>query len=515
MVRLPKVKINVIRRYYLLGQLKGARIARELHIQRDTVTAYFKEFREIEERFPGKIRDFSFLLPRPKPFKLPAYAQLIAALPELVDGAETGTLEILSLWKRYRLLYPQGYGLYYFSIHFNDWKRANRVCKYHHRRIRALPPEDETILRNWRRGKNVRLWQKAVVILDSLQAIPVRETSEKVEVSEETILGWISRYRERGLDALEHKDITPDPKKVASSRLKQDNILKLLQQTPQLHGLNRTAWRLTDMSKVYAAVYGTALGPHAIGAHLGKMGYHFRKSRERLVSPDKFFREKMDRIKNILSNLGDDEKFFSIDEYGPAVVNLKTGWSLTRDGEVNVVPQLQKKRGWYILTAALELSANQVTHFYSVKKNTSEMIRLIDVLCREYRASSTLYISWDCASWHSSKVLNTYLKKINEPVFRSGRASPMVVLAPLPSSAQYLNVIESVFSGMAKAVIHNSDYPDMAACMAAIDRYFCERNRHFLDHPHRAGNKIWGKELVPPVFDETNNCKTKPKKKVR
>lgn len=30
--------------------------------------------------------------------------------------------------------------------------------------------------------------------------------------------------------------------------------------------------------------------------------------------------------------------------------------------------------------------------------------------------------------------------------------------APLPKRAQFLNVIESVFSGMARAVIQNSDY---------------------------------------------------------
>ena len=49
-------------------------------------------------------------------------------------------------------------------------------------------------------------------------------------------------------------------------------------------------------------------------------------------------------------------------------------------------------------------------------------------------------------------------------------------LAPLPSCAQFLNVIESVFSGMARAIIHNSDYESLAACKAAIDRHFAERN---------------------------------------
>jgi hypothetical protein len=80
-------------------------------------------------------------------------------------------------------------------------------------------------------------------------------------------------------------------------------------------------------------------------------------------------------------------------------------------------------------------------------------------------------------------------------------------IAPLPARAQFLNVIESIFSGMARAIIHNSDYKSVDHAKAAIDRHFDDRNRHFLAHPRRAGNKIWGKERVPPRFSEANNCK--------
>ena len=73
-------------------------------------------------------------------------------------------------------------------------------------------------------------------------------------------------------------------------------------------------------------------------------------------------------------------------------------------------------------------------------------------------------------------------------------------LAPLPASAQFLNVIESVFSGMAKAIIHNSDYESVEVCKAAIDRYFAERNAFFLANPKRAGRIIWGKEADSEPF---------------
>jgi hypothetical protein len=59
---------------------------------------------------------------------------------------------------------------------------------------------------------------------------------------------------------------------------------------------------------------------------------------------------------------------------------------------------------------------------------------------------------------------------------------------------------------MARAIIHNSDYGSVDKAKEAIDRYFEERNRHFLDHPRRAGNKIWGKERVPPSFSTSNEA---------
>jgi hypothetical protein len=68
-------------------------------------------------------------------------------------------------------------------------------------------------------------------------------------------------------------------------------------------------------------------------------------------------------------------------------------------------------------------------------------------------------------------------------------------------------LIESIFSGMARAIIHNSDYKTVDDAKAAIGRYFDERNSHFLEHPKRAGKKIWGNEREPPSFSDANNCK--------
>lgn len=148
-----------------------------------------------------------------------------------------------------------------------------------------------------------------------------------------------------------------------------------------------------------------------------------------------------------------------------------------------------------------------MTHFYADKKSTAEMITLMHILLAKYKDQSLLYLSWDAASWHASKAFVKEVARVNGDEYRCSHHTPAVSLVPLPACAQFLNVIESVFSGMARAIIHNSDYESVKTCMAAIDRHYAERNRFFQEHPKRAGNKLWGKERVPPVFSPSNNCK--------
>ena len=245
--------------------------------------------------------------------------------------------------------------------------------------------------------------------------------------------------------------------------------------------------------------------PEVIRSITRAAGYRWRKARVVLTSADPDYREKLDRIHSILGNLQSNEAFFSIDEYGPFAIKIHGGRKLTAPGEQPIVPQWQKSRGCLILTAAVELSSNQITHFYSRKKNTGEMIKMMEILVSKYTDRQKLYLSWDAASWHISKELNRRIEKHNDNA--DNRGGVIVETAPLPSGAQFLNVIKSIFSGMSRAILHNSDYKSVDDAISAIDRYFAERNAHFQRDPQPAGKKIWGREREIPTFAESNNCK--------
>jgi hypothetical protein len=252
---------------------------------------------------------------------------------------------------------------------------------------------------------------------------------------------------------------------------------------------------------------GYSLSAGTIRKVIRAAGFRWRKARIVLTSNDPHYREKVEKITHALSTLRPKERFFFIDEFGPFAIRMIGGLVLCGPNDLPVVPQYQRSKGSVIVTAALELSKNQLTHFYSAKKDTDEMIRLLDLLLARYAECKRLYISWDAGSWHDSKRLHDRVAEVNSKAYRRRHRTPTVELLPLPSRAQFLNVLEAVFSGMARAIIHNSDYQSVQEAKRAIDRYIRERNRYFTRYPKRAGRKIWGQERVPCRFSEANNCK--------
>lgn len=327
------------------------------------------------------------------------------------------------------------------------------------------------------------------------------------QVSTKTIFKWVARFRAKGEAGLEDRSSRPHfiaRRYLQPGKELNDAVFALLHTPPRDSGFNRTTWRLADLHSTLRAK-GVSTTKNNLSAVIKQAGYQWKKARVTLTSSDSHYSEKVDAIKRVLSELQDDEAFFSIDEFGPIAVRMRGGKALQPPGKVRHVPQWQRSKGSLIVTAALELSRNQITHFYSDRKNSTEICKLIDQLRRHYKGYRRIYLSWDAAPWHSSKQLLDHIEFLNGWAAHDG--APGIEILPLPAQAQFLNVIEAVFSGMARAVIHNSDYANVTDAQAAIRRYLEDRNHSFAIAPRRAGRSIWGAERMPATFATTNNCK--------
>ena len=445
--------------------------------------------------------------PRSRPDR---YAKLITIFPDAERLMIEKKSNLKSAWAEYRNIHPDGYGYSQFVEIFRLWQKAHGSgnVPLNKQVVPFISENDMVVLNKWRLSNNRRLWSKAVAILETNRGATVSGLCTKLEKGHRIIERWVKVYCEKGLEGLRRSQgRSQNPDMLEKMEKKREHIIEILHESPQLHNINRSSWSLDTLAEAYEAQNGESIGRSTVSEYVRAEGYAFKKARKVLTSPDPEYRKKLQEINTILSTLSENEKFFSIDEFGPFSVKMQGGRTYTARGTTKTFPQWQRSKGQLILTGALELSTNQITHFYSEKKNTDEMIKLMEILIEQYSDQECLYLSWDAASWHISAKLAKRVKEVNVSAETSQKRQPIVKLAPLPSSAQFLNVIESVFSGMAKAVIHNSDYQTVEECKSAIDTYILDRNNEYRQHPKRAGKKIWGKERVESCFKASNNCK--------
>jgi transposase len=384
-----------------------------------------------------------------------------------------------------------------FSSLYAAWRSKRglgRISRAKRQLITVLPT-DCAVLKSWQRSRDRRKWEVSIALLGLSSGYTVSEICRKIGRARRSVEKWCAIYEREGIDGLPVKRSRKlSEKSQTSIKDKKERLIKIIHETPNAYDINRASWSLQALSDAYGKTYGERVSRSSISEYFIAAGYKFKKAKKSLMSSDPTYREKLDKITSTLSHLSSDERFFSIDEFGPFSVRIHGGRALVPGDQMRTIPQRQRSRGSLICTAALELSSNQILHFYSKKKNSKEMIKLLRRLIIRYRDQKRIFVSWDSASWHASKRLYKIVDEINCDAFRWRHKTPIVELIPLPSGAQFLNVIESVFSGMARAILHNSNYGNVDQCKAAINMYFADRNRAFLERPRRAGNKIWGKE---------------------
>jgi transposase len=345
---------------------------------------------------------------------------------------------------------------------------------------------------------------RSMVVLANRHGLSSGTVCRFLGIDKKTCRKYLRAFETGGHSALFARQ-TKSTRKFDDEAVKQA-VFQILHEPPSNYGINRTTWIMPDLSRILRQA-GQPACPDVIRKITKTAGYRWRKARKVLTSTDPEYREKVRRIQDILADLTNNEAFFSIDEFGPFSVRAHVGKALVEPGKILTVPQHQKSKGVLIMTAALELSQNQITYFYSTRKDTGEMLRMFSKLIEKYKQKKRLYLSWDAASWHMSKMLYARIDEHNGNVLRGEVDGPLVEVAPLPTGAQFLNVIESIFSGMARAIIANSNYGSVDEARAAIARYFQERNEKFRLKPKRAGGKIWGMEREPAQFASSNNCK--------
>ena len=376
-------------------------------------------------------------------------------------------------------------------------------------RIRFIRNTDLLMLKEWRASNNKTLWQKAVTILES-RNLSLANIAVKIERAEGNVEKWIKAFNRFGLEGLRRPDgrrgaikSHERERRSAVRAQKARRILEIVHAKPSAYGINRSNWNRPSIVRAYEQEHNETISVGYAGELLRQSGYAIRKARKVLTSPDPNYREKVELLLTTLQTLKPGELLFFVDELGPLRVKKYGGRALVRKNEVLTYPQEQVHRGVIMMSGALSATTNQVTWIYARAKDTAAVIDLMELLHNQYLSAPKLYVTWDAAAWHKSAMLVEWLDLFNSTTKRTNEG-PLIELVPLPTSSQFLDVIEAVFSGMKRAVVHHSDYRDVPEMKKAISRHFTERNAHFRENPRRAGKQIWEIDF----FDDNENIRS-------
>lgn len=369
-------------------------IARSFKIARSTVRAYLNLYNN-SNLVHADILNLSAnvvaasLRPQKNIYEDDRHSRLVDRFFQYHQRLGNENINLITLWREYSQSEPSGFKYSHFVARYHEWRKKNGFdkVKFNKWQIKHISKEDNKTLGAWRSSNTRSKWERAVALLDLHKGGEITKISKQIERSCKTIKKWHAVFMNRGIEHLDLRRTRRIAEQVISNiKLKKERLIKLIHESPSLHNINRTSWSLKTLAQAYAKIYGEEISKTSISEYVHSEGFTFKQARTVLTSPDPEYRTKLKKITNILASLKPNEKFFSIDEFGPVAIKIRGGRTFSPQDQTRTIPQLQKSKGSLICTAALELSTNQVTHFYSSKKNTAEMIKLLEILLTKYTA---------------------------------------------------------------------------------------------------------------------------------
>jgi transposase len=296
--------------------------------------------------------------------------------------------------------------------------RALKIILGLHARRHTLAPnppltESEKIkLEQYLVGKNKksRIRAKAVLMMGEHRSL--LDICMELATPAGKIYRWHQEFDESRLKFVEHKRSSPAAREQTKAQ-RTTRVIDIIHKQPSFYGINRTSWTMKDIALAYAKAYGEHMSSGIARLIVKETGITWRHARKVWTSPDPLYREKIGKVIETLQNLKVGEAFFFIDEAGPYRVKKYGGKALTPKEEQREIPEVQSPKGSVQLIAALEALSNQITWRFISSRSTSNIVTMLEQLCSEYTLCSTLFVTWDDISCHSSHELMEWVKRHN------------------------------------------------------------------------------------------------------
>ena len=298
--------------------------------------------------------------------------------------------------------------------------------------------------------------QRARIILHSDQRLPVKEVARRAGVSRPAVWRWQQRFAEEGVEGL-LRDKTRPPGKAPVPPKTVAQVLALTCSEPPgevTHWTGRAVARIVGISlrAVQRIWEAHRLQPHRVRT--------FKRSN------DPAFAEKVEDIVGLYMSPPTHAVVLSIDEKSQiqALSRTRLGTPVG-PGRPATMTHDYERHGTTTLFAALNVLDGTVLGRCMQRHRHQEFIRFLNTVEASVPAGKLVHVILDNYAPHKHTKVRAWLAR-----------HPRWVFHFTPTSASWINAVESFFSALTRRRLRRGDFASIVDLQAAINRYIAEHN---------------------------------------
>lgn len=280
-----------------------------------------------------------------------------------------------------------------------------------------------------------RMAFRAQIILDWIDGLTHKESSEHNNTAQKTISKWRQRFKKDGLKGLNDKKRSGRTPTISEETRKM--VIHYACSSPEDGRRRRSQHEVAELtgisqSKVSDILREEKLQPHKTEYWCGK-------------SPDPNFQEKMLKIVGLYLDPPENALVLSVDEKTQIQALDRTQPELPlRKGDVRRLTNTYKRNGTTNLVASLAVHSGEITAREVSRNNSDNFLRFLRVLDRKYR-NVQIHLIMDNLSMHKSKKVKKWLSKKRK-----------FHVHYTPTYSSWLNQIEIWFSILTRDVLKDA-----------------------------------------------------------
>ena len=306
------------------------------------------------------------------------------------------------------------------------------------------------------RSRPLKHVQRARIVLFSAERLPVLAIARRAGVSRPAVWRWQRRYSEQGVDGL-LRDKTRPPGKPPVPAATVAKVLALTCAEPPGEATHWTGRAMAGAVGISLRTVQRIWEAHRLQPH---------RIRTFKRSTDPAFAEKVEDIVGLYMQPPAHAVVLSIDEKSQiqALDRSQPGLPL-KPGKCATMTHDYKRNGTTTLFAALDVLEGTVRARCMQRHRHQEFIRFLNAVEAEVPADRIVHAILDNYATHKHPKVRAWLAR-----------HPRWIFHFTPTSASWLNAVESFFSALTRRRIRRGVFCSIVDLQAAIHRYIAEHN---------------------------------------